>query len=392
MRIGQLLTCLSWRGGGVSELARGLSLRLSERGVAVEVFGVEEAAAVSGLDGWRPLRPHLARRLGPGVLAWAPGQLRDLLDARLDALHVHGLWTSQSLRALRWARERRRPYIVSTHGMLDAWALRRSAAVKRLAGWLFEARHLNRAACLHALCAEEGAAIRAHGYRGAICEIPPAVELRGEPDGVPPRAWSGSEGGRRVLLYLGRLHPKKGLAALVSGWAQVRRGSPALAEGWQLVLAGWDQAGHAAELAGLARESGVADSVSLVGPAFGPERIAAYRAARAFVLPSLSEGLPLTVLEAWACGLPVLMTEACHLGEGFKAGAALRIPPGPDGVSRALRALLSLRDSERDAIGERGRQLVERRFSWEVVAPRFLAVYAWLAGGGPRPDWVQGAA
>lgn len=395
MRIGQLLTSLSWRGGGISELARGLSLELSRRGVAVEVFGVEDGDATArDLDDWRPLQPQLSRRYGPPTFAWAPSQLASLLDARLDALHVHGLWTSQSWRALRWARQSGRPYIVSPHGMLDPWALRRSAAAKRLASWLFETRLLTRAACLHALCPEEGAAIRAHGYRGALCEIPPAVEPPAPDESAPaPPAWAGSvEPGRSMLLYLGRLHPKKGLPALVAGWAEARRRSPALAGGWQLVLAGWDQGSHAAELSKLARDSGAADSVSLVGPAFGGERLAAYRAARAFVLPSLSEGLPLTVLEAWTHGLPVLMTQACHLPEGFEAGAALRIAPAPDGISRALHELLALSDAERRAMGERGRQLVARRFSWDVVATRFLALYAWLAGAAPRPDWVHGAA
>lgn len=392
MKIGQLLTSLSWRGGGVSELARGLSLALSRRGVAVEVFGVQDAATNDALETWHPLQPRLARRVGPVPLAWAPGQLRALLDARLDALHVHGLWTSQSWRALRWARESARPYVVSPHGMLDAWALRRSGAAKRLACWLFETRHLKRAACLHSLCAAESAAIRAYGYRGAICEIPPAVEPASDGSAPATAPWRPVEAGRSVLLYLGRLHPKKGLPALVAGWAEARRQSRPLTEAWHLVLAGWDEGGHAAELASLARASGVADSMSLVGPVLGADRSASYRAARAFVLPSLSEGLPLVVLEAWAHGLPVLMTEACHLPEGFDARAALRFPPEPGGIARGLLGLLALSDGERAAMGEHGRKLVERRFSWSAVAPRFVAVYAWLAGAAPRPDWVQGAA
>lgn len=385
MRIGQLLTSLSHRNGGVSALARGLSRALSQRGAAVEVFGVEDGHDVELTD-WLPLRPRLSRRAGPAALAHAPGQVAELLAARLDVLHTHGLWTSQSLRSLAWARNSGKPYLVSTHGMLDAWALRRTAVAKRLAGWIFEARHLRNAACLHALCAAETQAIRSRGYRGALCEIPPAVELPSAATPEPPRWAASLESGSAVLLYLGRLHPKKGLAGLIAGWAEARRASPALCQRWILVVAGWDQLDHQGELAALARTRGVERSVRFVGPVFGAERAATYRAAQAFVLPSLSEGVPLTVLEAWSHGLPVLMTDACHLPEGFAEGAALRLGFGN---AEGLLAMLSVSDAERAAVGVRGRRLVERRFAWSAVATQFLAVYAWLAGGGPRPESVQ---
>jgi poly(glycerol-phosphate) alpha-glucosyltransferase len=386
MRIGQLLTSLSHRNGGVSALARGLARSLREHGAAVEVFGVEDGQGGLALHDWLPLRPHLSRRAGPAALAHAPGQVAELLAARLDVLHTHGLWTSQSLRSLAWARSTGRPYLVSTHGMLDAWALRRAAGAKRVARWLFEDRHLRNAACLHALCASEADAIRSQGYRGAVCEIPPAVELPPADAPEPPRWATSLEAGSAVLLYLGRLHPKKGLAGLIGLWAEARRASPGPCERWVLVVAGWDQLDHRGELEALARARGVERSVRFVGPAFGAERAATYRAAQAFVLPSLSEGVPLTVLEAWSHGLPVLMTDACHLPEGFAEGAALRLRSAD---SHGLLSMLGASDAERAGIGARGRRLVERRFTWAVVAAQFLAVYAWLAGGGPRPETVR---
>lgn len=389
MRIGQLLTSLSYRNGGVSALACGLSRALSRGGADVEVFGVEDGQGAHALDEWLPLRPHLSRRAWPPALALAPGQVGELRAARLDMLHTHGLWTAQSLRSLAWARATGRPYLVSPHGMLDSWALRRAALAKRLAGWMFETRHLDGAGCLHALCAAERDAIRARGYRGAVCEIPPGVDLPSGGPHTPPSWADGIESGRSILLYLGRLHPKKGLASLIASWAEASRASPAVRGSWALVIAGWGQPEHESEIRAIAAAHASSAPIRFVGSVLGDERAATYRAARALVLPSLSEGVPLTVLEAWSHGLPVLMTDACNLRDGFAEGAAVRLSPAADGTLVGLMDMLGLSDAERAAMGQRGRRLVERRFSWEIALPQFLAVYGWLAGNGARPDSVQ---
>src|SRR5262249_34005902 len=114
--------------------------------------------------------------------------------------------------------------------------------------------------------------------------------------------------GRKILLYLGRLHPKKNFANLIRACEQSRNSHPSAWEHWALAVACWDQAGHERELKRLNNDYGLADSVRFLGPLFGQEKDAAYRACDAFVLPSLSEGLPMAVLEAWAYAKPVLMT------------------------------------------------------------------------------------
>jgi glycosyltransferase involved in cell wall biosynthesis len=112
-----------------------------------------------------------------------------------------------------------------------------------------------------------------------------------------------------------------------------------------------------------------------VGPQFGAQKLASYAAAHAFILPSLSEGLPVAVLEAWSHWLPVLMTAGCNLPEGFEAGAALPVEPAPDSIAAGLRTLASLSDSALAEIGLRGRRLVERKFTWSAVAAQLRAVY-----------------
>ena len=119
------------------------------------------------------------------------------------------------------------------------------------------------------------------------------------------------------------------------------------------------------------------------GPAFGGEKDQLLRRADAFVLPSLSEGLPMSVLEAWAYGLPVVMTPECNLPEGFASQAALEIRNRGMGTGNweGLRLLLDMSDSDRIEMGRRGRRLVEEKFTWPKVAAQMKQLYEEILGG-----------
>jgi glycosyltransferase involved in cell wall biosynthesis len=129
--------------------------------------------------------------------------------------------------------------------------------------------------------------------------------------------------------------------------------------------------------------------VLFLGPQFGDDKAACYRNCDAFILPSLSEGLPMVVLEAWAYGKPVLMTPQCNLPEGFAANAAIRIETSVESIEQGLRELFLTPDSALRGTGERGRALVAGKFTWPKVAAEMKSVYAWALGGGPKPGCVE---
>jgi poly(glycerol-phosphate) alpha-glucosyltransferase len=267
--------------------------------------------------------------------------------------------------------------------MLDPWAVKNSRWKKLAAGALYENRHLRGAACLHALNRAEADAFRAYGLRNPVCVIPNGVEI---PEGrtVVPAPWKDKlPHESRVLFFIGRLHPKKGLDMLLQGWSLAQREAKTC--GWHLVIAGWDQGGYERELQVLARTLGLGQSVHFIGSQFGESKAACFQSADAFILPSLSEGLPMTVLEAWAYRLPVLMTRQCNLPSGFEAGAALRIEPDAESIAAELRALFQMNDVDRKAIGEHGLALVKERHQWPKVAAQMIAVYEWAMGTGPAP-------
>lgn len=370
MRIGLLIATLGDDGAGVQAAVRRLAATMPE-GTDVRVYGGASAGAGTECQAF-PIA-------GPRTFGYLPGLGRMLNSEGLDLLHTHGLWMYPSVACLRWS-GRRKPYVVSPHGMLAPWALGISGWKKKVAARLYENRHLRGAACLHALNATEAEGIRRFGLRNPICIVPNGVEL---PPDVPTRRDSRRT---RTLLYLGRLHPIKGLPGLIEGWSLVQ--GNAKESGWQLVIAGWDQNGHGSELRALVDRLGVTSSIQFAGPQFGAAKDGAFKDASAFVLPSLSEGLPVTVLEAWGWRLPVLMTPQCHIPEGKEAGAAIVFERDAESIASGLRQLFLTSDSELAAIGERGRQLVERSFQWSMIAKKMDGVYRWILGG-PKPDAVE---
>jgi len=300
-------------------------------------------------------------------------------------VHLHALWMYTSWAVRRWSNRTGQPYVVSPHGMLDPWALDNAGWKKQLAGLLYENASLRQAACFHALNREERTAIRDYGLDGPIGIVPNGVELPDDDDasGAPP--WEGKGNAEdRVLLFLGRIHPKKGLDELLSPWTQLGDSS----DGWRPAIVGWDDGGHRAELKEKAAALGVSDDVWFLGPRYGDEKDAAFRNADGFILPSHSEGLPMAVLEAWSYRLPVLMTPQCNLEAGFEAGAAARVDPNPERLAEGLRAFMERAPDDRGEMGRHGRALVEERYTWPQIARSMRAVYRWVLGDGPRPDCV----
>jgi poly(glycerol-phosphate) alpha-glucosyltransferase len=188
------------------------------------------------------------------------------------------------------------------------------------------------------------------------------------------------------MLFMGRIHPKKGLVETITAWAKVLGARPELAQRWVLAIAGWDDGGHLAVLQALVASLGLSGQVVFLGPLFGADKDSVLRCVNAFILSSYSEGQPMAVLEAWAYSLPVFMTRSCNLEEGFTDGAAIELTTDAGRMAFVLARYLD--DPELPSIGEAGRRLVERKYSWDYVSSAFLQLYCWLVHGGRLPETV----
>uniref|UniRef100_A0A7C3SI79 Glycosyltransferase n=1 Tax=Desulfobacca acetoxidans TaxID=60893 RepID=A0A7C3SI79_9BACT len=382
---------LSPRGSGVFRAVLGLASAQGAAGHRVTVVGQRDKDTDGPLH-LPPLTCKLKskRVLGPQRLGFSPSLAVELasLSAHADILHGHGLWMFPNWVAGWIARYRRRPLVVAPHGCLDPWALAAPSWQKRLAWKLFDQRNLASAACLQALCPQEITAFRRLGLMAPIALLPNGVNL-GEYGRLPRRrvfeeAFPSAHG-RKIILFLSRLHPKKGLLPLVQAWGRIRPKYP----DWLLVLAGPDETGHRSAVEQAAQEAGASPGLLFTGPLQGTLKLAAFGAAEFLVLPSFSEGFPLVLLEALACRLPLLITPQCNFTEAVEAGAGFFIDsPTPQATEIGLELMLSLSSEELRAMGDKGRQLVERHYTWDRVAQKSGELYRWLLGEASPPPFV----
>ncbi|HEY5653318.1 MAG TPA: glycosyltransferase [Pontiella sp.] len=369
-----VLSSISRSAGGLHYSVRGLSKSMADRGLEMRIFSPIDEYSSEDLGLWDPLPVSLYHRFGPLQSSWA---LRRLLkDYSPDLLHVHGIWTDPQWAAMQYQKKTGTPVLTSPRGMLDPWAVKNSAWKKKVVGNLFSNDALELSSCIHALCRSEAESIRAYGLQNPIAIIPNGVEL-------PELLLKERREGKRKLLFLGRIHPKKGLNQLIKAWSGLERSD------WELIIAGWDDGDHEAGLRSMVSDLNSDDSVFFCGPRFGEDKDLLFRSADAFVLPSFSEGLPMSVLEAWAFGLPVVMTEFCNLPEGFKSGAAIQVNPNVESIREGLTYLMDRSDDELKMIGLRGRKLVEEHFCWPAISAQMEAVYEWCITGNNSLECLE---
>lgn len=381
--LGILPGSISPRAGGLFQSVRIPARRMERYGIRPTVYGLRDAQTSESLAEWSGVETVVHDPVGPLRLGFSLGLRHAVMQADHDILHLHFLWSHASAITHEWHQRTGGPVVIAPRGMLDPWALRQSWLTKRIALCLYESQNLRSAATIHVLTDAEAAAVRSFGLTNPIATIPNGIDLPNL--GASCRA---EKDGKRILLFLGRIHPKKGVAELLAGWKQMATIEPGLAKDWRLVVGGWDDGKHLMYYRKIAEEIGL--DITFPGPAFGAVKEKLLRQADAFVLPSHSEGLPMSVLEAWSYGLPVLMSKACNLPIGFEREAALRVDPeGPERMGRALVAALSRNDH--GAIGGRGRSLVKERYNWDTVTAQMRSLYDWTLGGGERPSFVHSA-
>ncbi len=381
----QILATIADSGAGPSYSVRALAEALAARGSRAELHTVSGWRA-SGSDAGSSYgvihtthRQDFARVPLLGAACLSGGLERALrISARTcDILHGHGLWLAPNIYPSWAARGARARVMISPRGMLSAEALAFSRLRKRAVWRLFQARALGEAACLHATGQAERNDIRAAGLANPVAVIPNGVEL-------PPAAAIGRRDGPPTVLSLGRVHPKKGLDVLLRAWAAVEADHP----GWRLRIVGPAELGHDQELKALSAALDLR-RVSIEGPAYGADRLAAYRGADLFVLPTRSENFAMTVAEALAAGVPVISTKGAPWAGLEVERCGWWIDHGPEPLAAALGAALDLSTETLRAMGGRGRAWMARDFSWDRIAADMLAVYAWLARGADRPACVR---
>ena len=336
-------------------------------------------------------RVRLFRRLGPKRLAFTPHMERTARssDGRLiSVLHQHGVWTALSRVTIEWRKAHKRPTVITAHGALAGRALAQSKLNKKLALIAYEGENLRRADCLHSLSAEEHANFREFGLLNPVAVIPNGIDEAWLDMAVDPDAFRRSVAlapETRIALYLGRITPIKGLPQLLFAMSELRK----QLDPWCLVIAGVEEARHESELKEMVKRLGLSRWVRFSGPLFGRDKRNAYAAAELYVLPSHSEGSPITVLEALGAGVPVLTTKASPWRELTTHGCGWWTEAAVDGIGGALDGILRVPAVELAEMGRRGRSLIRAKYTWSTIAKQTCEMYDWLLGRLPQPEFVH---
>ncbi|WP_051960089.1 glycosyltransferase [Devosia riboflavina] len=361
MRIVHYSTRLGRSAGGLYHSVSGLARAMAGLGAEVIVAGGHENGFADEKQVWGKL-PLLTHPLGRSRYGFSLAMQAEMARLKPDILHIHGIWSAGSIHGRFASKETR--VIVSPRGMLDPWILARKPWLKRPHATLFERPMLARAH-LHALSEHEAAT--ALDYMPAL-----AGRVFTVPNGVEP-APATEPLKRDGALYLGRLHEKKQVLLLIDTWERH-------AKHMVLTIAGWGDPAYEAEVAARCKNK---RRVRFVGALSGEAKARAFSAASFFILPSLSEGLPMAALEALSHGCIPILTEACHLPQLFADDVALRMEPDFSDFSVLLARVEAMGADEKTMRSARARQAA-RPFFWPDIARSMLDHYARILAEAPR--------
>lgn len=379
--------------GGLGPVALGFSKEQERLGCKPIIWTLDSSSAAQGAAtnelNLQDIKYFNTR--GPRQIGYSPSMEQKALTKEgsiFDVMHQHGLWLALSRVTNHWRNAFSRPTIVAPHGTLDDYALKRSAWKKKIALFAYEMDNLQHAACLHATAISEANSFRNFGLKNPIAIIPNGIHdecLKRQGDAARFRSRFSIPSNKRLLLFLSRIHPKKGLPLLYTAIAKLDK----LLEEWSLVIAGFeDVPGYQRELEQLAKNLNISKKIIFVGPLFGQDKQDVFAATDILVLPTYSEGFGIVVADALAAGVPVLTTYGAPWEELRSHNCGWWVEISEQGIYNGLQDAISRSKQELIEMGYRGKLLVESKYTWPQVTKMTIELYNWLLGRCTMPDFV----
>lgn len=314
-----------------------------------------------------------ALRHSPEMWAWINKQCQQQETPNL--FHSHNLWGMQSVypffASVGWGI----PHVVSPRGTLTAYSMSTGSKYKRIYWPLIQLPVLRHATGFHATAQSELEDIRRFGLRQPVAIIPNGIDL-------PPVCDHTEK--LPVLLYLGRLHPEKGLITLLEAWSMVQtiRGN------WVLKIVGPDIDDHKSTLQQFIKERNI-DGVIFADEIYGSAKYAEYSDASLYVLPSPSENFGMTVAEALSVGIPVIANKGAPWQGLVTYDCGWWVDHGAHALASAIAQAFHTSPSELHAMGQRGRKWMESSFDWKMISEKMEAFYQFILGIRDAPDFVD---
>jgi glycosyltransferase involved in cell wall biosynthesis len=348
----------------------------------LRIFSFEDEFSSLDKADWLPLGLQLFKKAN--FFFYSSSASKEIVARPNNFLHIHGLWRYPHAFASKWRLVVNKETVVSPHGMLDPYILQNQSFLKKKIGdILFAKRAFKSIDYYHALSIKEYEDIRSYGITKPVAIIPNGVNI---PDS---NLEFKKEDSKRHLLFLGRLHPKKGVDILLNAIAKLQNEFPELLGDWVVDIVGWAEEEFDKKLFHIVNTNSLHKIVKFHGGVFGKRKDELYQASDWFILPSYGEGLPMTVLEAWSWKVPVIMTRNCNIPEGFASNAAIEIETTVESVYNSIKRVISMTENERLLISMNGYELVKEKFSWEKSGNSMHLFYNWIKTKQEKPDFVH---
>lgn len=286
-------------------------------------------------------------------------------ELKPDVVHINCCWTPDCAMVQRMAQAMGFKVVLSPHGMLEPWIIRRHYWTRKFPALkLYQQKAVEKADCLLATAESERDNLLRLGYNHRVKVVRLGIDAEGI---AVKKSWEKT----RQILFLSRVHPKKGINFLVEAAAALR----GELRGYKIMVAGEGEPDYVASLRQRIAGLGLQDVVELVGGVYGEEKWRLFQTSDFFVLPTHSENFGLAIAEALASGTPVLTTVGAPWEDLNRFHAGAWIPIGTQPLVEALRRFLTLSDEALEDMGKQGRKLIEEKYSAQAMAEQMMEIY-----------------
>ncbi len=299
---------------------------------------------------------------------------KNAYNQNIDILHSHSLWTMPNIYPSYISYKNKIPLFYSPRGTLSKWAFESGSFAKKIFWPLFQKKALERVSCFHATAYSEYEDIRKMGFTQPVAIIPNGIDIH---------KTKYQKSHQKNIIFLGRIHKKKGLDILINAWALVEKKYP----DWQLTIAGPDNYGYLDFIKLMTSDLGL-ERVSFVGELHGEAKFRAYGEANIFVLPTYSENFAMTVAEALMMGTPAIVSKGAPWEGLIENKAGWWIDIGVEPLFKCFNEALKLDRSALIDLGLNGSKWMEKDFSWPEITSMMIRAYKWSLGRADKPDFV----
>lgn len=298
-----------------------------------------------------------------------------------DLFHGHGLWQMSVHQMCKIAQKNNIPYIITPRGMLEPWSLTQSRFKKKIVLRLFQDKDIKEASCIHATAVMEAQNIRNLGYKNPIAIIPNGISLVDFPNDLPIKLKK-----PKKLLFLSRIHKKKGIENLIDAWALIDK---KYRQDWQIDIIGNGSVAYIEKLKEKINKAQLSSQIIIKKPVFGKDKINLFREASLFVLPTFSENFGIVIAEALASYTPVITTKGTPWEDLRYNNCGWWIDIGVNPLKEALEDALKKEGKILVEMGKRGRKLIENKYSMASVALKMTSLYNWILNKEKKPKFVE---